>query len=134
MVPFPYRVVLRLLEYSPALRQRYMFRIRIETTEQFAALPYDLRVDYQPSQNVHRFAIRGLGISHQLQSSAQSAAYTHDFAILSDGNAVIVIERAPQLCTIHLRLEHGRWIVEGIEPPDVIHVEIEDSIHPHQPL
>jgi hypothetical protein len=123
----PFRVVLRLLDYNPAFRARYTFRIRIETTQSFAALPYILHVDYLPSQTVHRFAIRGLGISSQMDSGGRAAAFTHDFAITSDGSATILIERGSKVCTIHLQLAHGQWKVASIAPQDLLDVVVEDS-------
>ncbi len=127
----PFRVVLRLLEYNPLRRTRYTFRIRIETTQNFAALPYSLRVDYQPSESVHRFTIRGLDISRFLMPTAPTEIYTQDFSILSDGSTHLIIERGQQLHTIQLRLEHGKWAIGVIEPPESIIVEIDDGNSTH---
>ncbi len=127
----PFRIVLRLLEYNPLLRTRYTFRIRIETTQNFAALPYSLRVDYQSSESVHRFTIRGLDISRELLPAVRQAIYTQDFSILSDGSTHLIVERGQQLHTIQLRLEHGKWAIGAIEPPESIIVEIEDGNSTH---
>ncbi|MCX7930712.1 MAG: hypothetical protein N2663_08355 [Chlorobi bacterium] len=121
-----YRVVLRLLKYSPAQRERYLFRVHIQTLQSFAGLPYRLEVEHRQSGTIHRFVIRGLRLAADFaQLAASEAIYMEDFQFVHDGEVHVVIEHAGQLCTIPIHLHHGRWQIKSFDAPRFLVVESE---------
>lgn len=109
-----YRFVVRLVEYNPGKRERYVLRIQLTTTQVFESLPCALLVDHIASGAIHRFHIRGFSVLNQVEAAPIPAAYVEDIVIESDGTTYFIVSRGTEQVTIPITLERGRLTYTAI--------------------
>lgn len=117
---------LRLLDYAPGKKERYLLRVAIETVEVFANLPYQLVVEHALRGSMLTFQIRGLAIGNTFPYGPQVASYVNDIVIERDGELTVTVSRSAIVQSFSLVFERGNMRLSRPPSGTLLDVQVDD--------